>query len=402
MNSKLLLTVALRTLANHKTRSLLTTLGIIIGVTSIITVMSIGEGAKYRVRQEIEKLGTNFIIAISKPAKQRIMMGQKMFKQSTYDAIIRECPQIKYASPALIENTIATYEGETHRANAVGVNPIYFTIRDWKTTEGDIFTESDLKTGKKVVVIGKTVKKELFGDADPIGKTIRIKKVPFKVVGVLDEKGTNPGGQDEDDNVFMPTTTMQRKIAGVVNKFMAMMFSANSKEDISKASFTIGSVIRQQHRLKPTDDDDYTVFSQDDISQATDATFAILNLLLFAVASIALIVGGIGIMNIMLVSVTERTKEIGIRISLGAQQHHILNQFLIEAVIICLIGGIIGVLFGGGVSTAICLSFKWPVFISTTAIITSLFSSMLIGIFFGYYPAYKASMLNPVDALADR
>lgn len=402
MNLRLLLRISLRSLRRHKMRSVLTTLGIIIGVTAIITVMSLGEGAKYRVRGEIERLGTNFIIALSKPAKQKMMLGKTLFKQSTLDAIRYECDGLGGASAASIQNVIATYNGSSQRTNAVGVEPSYFKLRQWPVIQGNQFTESEARSGKKVALIGLTVKKELFGSSDPIGRTIRIKNIPFKVIGVLDEKGTNPGGNDEDDTIFMPLTTLQRKITGSIRKFQAMIFAAKNKDEITKTALQISSVIRQQHRLKPGDEDDFTIFSQDDISQATDATFNILNLLLIAIASIALIVGGIGIMNIMLVSVTERTKEIGIRMALGAQQNHILNQFIFEAVIICLLGGFIGISIGGSLSALICHLFKWPIFISKIAVAISLLSSLFIGIFFGYYPAYKASMLKPVDALAER
>ena len=402
MNINLLFRMSLRSLSKHKTRSLLTTLGIVIGVTAIITVMSIGQGAKHRVRQEIERLGENFIIALSKPVKQRMMLGKKMFKQSTLDAIKNECEGIDKVSPASMQNVVTTYEGESQRSNAVGVAPIYFPIREWNLVAGDFFTESDQRAARKVVLIGLTVKKELFGNTNPIGKTIRIKNIPFKVIGVLGEKGTNPGGQDEDDTVFMPLSTFQRKIAGVINKFQAMIFAAKSKGVITKTALQIGEILRQQHRLKPGDEDDFTIFTQDDISQATDATYTILNLLLFAIASIALIVGGIGIMNIMLVSVTERTKEIGIRMALGAHQSHILNQFLLEAIIICLFGGLIGMTCGIGCSILISSLFAWPIFISKLSIAISIVSSFFIGIFFGYYPAYTASTLNPVDALAER
>jgi putative ABC transport system permease protein len=364
--------------------------------------MSLGEGAKNRVGQAIDKLGQNFIIALSKPAKQKMMLGKKFFKQSTLDAIIAECDGIAKVSPASIQNVVATYNGESQRTNAVGVTPEYFPIREWGVIQGNLFSESDNRSAKKVALIGLTVKKELFGQADPIGKTIRIKNIPLKVIGVLEEKGTNPGGQDEDDVIFMPLSTFQRKIAGVINKFQAMIFSAKNKDDITKTALQISAIIRQQHRLKPGDEEDFTLFTQDDISQATDATFAILNMLLFAIASIALVVGGIGIMNIMLVSVTERTREIGIRMAIGAQQSHILNQFLFEAVIICLAGGLIGVIIGFLISAAISTGFGWGIFISKIAVVTSLTSSIFIGIFFGYYPAYKASTLNPVDALAER
>lgn len=402
MNIMMLLRIAVRTLNKHKMRSMLTTLGIIIGVTAIITVMSLGEGAKHGVRREIDKLGANFIIALSKPEKQKMMLGKTFFKQSTLDAILEECEGIEQASSAMMQNIVATHDGDSQRTNAAGVEPQYFSITEWPLEAGDFFTPSDVKSAKKVALVGLTVKRELFGNSDPVGKMIRIKNIPFRVIGVLGKKGVNPGGQDQDDMIFMPISTFQRKIGGVIDKFQAILFSARDKNEISRTALRIASVIRQQHRLKPGDEDDFTIFSQDDITQATDATFAILNLLLFAIASIALIVGGIGIMNIMLVSVTERTQEIGIRMALGAQQHHLLNQFLIEAIIICLLGGLIGVGIGAGVSSLICHAFSWPIFVSKLAVGISLTSSIFIGIFFGYYPAYKASMLNPVEALSER
>jgi len=402
MNLKLILLIALRSLAKHKIRSLLTTLGIIIGITAIITVMSLGQGAKNRVRQEIEKLGTNFIIALSKPVKQRVMLGKKYFKKSTLDVIKEGCDGISLASAASVQNEIATFEGNSQRTNIAGVEADYFKIREWELTAGSYFSHGDDRKAKKVALIGKTVKEELFGESNPIGETIRIKNIPFKVIAVLGEKGTNPGGQDEDDSIFIPLKTFQRKIAGVINKFMAMIFAGKSKDTITKTALQISEILREQHKLKPGDEDDFTIFTQDDISQATDATYTILNLLLFAIASIALIVGGVGIMNIMLVSVKERTNEIGLRMALGARQNHILNQFLLEAIIICMIGGIVGMVVGIGASALICTIFSWPIFVSKLAIGISLTSSVFIGIFFGYYPAYKASMLNPVDALAER
>lgn len=402
MKLTLLLKMAFHSLGKHKSRSLLTTLGIIIGVTAIITVMSLGEGAKYRVREEIQKLGTNFIIAIAKSPKQQMMVGKKMFKEATLEAILNECDGIRYHSPAILQNTITTYEGASNRPNVTGVLPDYFAIREWPIILGDYFTNHDVKAGKKVALLGKTAAKELFDLSDPIGKTIRIKKIPFKIIGVLDSKGTNPGGQDEDDTVFIPLTTMQRKISGVTNKFMAMLFAAKSKEVVPQTTQQIISIIRQQHHLKHGEDDDFTIFTQDDISQVTDSAYAILNLLLFAIASVALLVGGIGIMNIMLVSVTERTREIGIRMALGAKQKEILNQFLYEAIIICIAGGIVGVIAGITSAVVVATVFGWPIFISKIAVLISVASSVLIGIFFGYYPAYKASNLNPVDALAER
>ncbi len=251
MNINLLTKVAIRSLRRHKMRSMLTTLGIIIGVIAIITVMSIGEGAKERVKQEIEKLGTNFIIALSKPVKQKMMLGKKMFKQSTLDAIVDECEGIDKFSAAIVENMVAIHNGESQRTQAIGVDPDYFTIRDWPIQNGNFFTDSDKRSSTKVVLIGQTVKKELFGAKDPIGKIIRIKNIPFKVIGVLGEKGTNPGGQDEDDTIFMPITTFQRKIAGVINKFVAMIFSAKNKAEVAKTALQIATNIKQKHTLKP-------------------------------------------------------------------------------------------------------------------------------------------------------
>ena len=362
--------------------------------------MSLGEGAKIQVRQQIEQLGSNFIIVISGQMK-RGMPGQSFFKQTTFDAIVEECTNVQDASPMMMQTLKAVYEGESKQAAISGGTPSYFTIREWPAIKGELFSDHDVKTGKKVVVIGKKIAQDLFGSADPIDKRIRIKKMPFTVIGVLKEKGVTPDGFDQDTIIFMPISTMQRKIAGVTNKFFAMMFSAKNKKLITRTASQIRSIIRQQRKLIPEDEDDFTIFTQDDITQTTDAMYAILNMLLLLVASIALLVGGIGIMNIMLVTVTERTREIGIRMALGAQSNHILNQFIFEAIIICLFGGTVGIVLGLGIAQTISYFLKWGLFISFPAIGASLIVSTLIGVFFGFYPAWKASKLNPVDALAE-
>jgi putative ABC transport system permease protein len=273
-------------------------------------------------------------------------------------------------------------------------------IRNWKLTAGEAFTEQDVRAGTKVALLGTTVAKELFGKENPIGKTIRMKRLPFKVIGVLEELGKTPDGRDQDDAIFAPVKTVQRKLMGKTN-YSAFILSTKTKERMSATADMIKAILRQRHNLAENEDDDFTFFTQNDIAQASDAASQVLNLLLLIIASISLIVGGIGIMNIMLVSVTERTREIGIRMALGATTRAILIQFILEAITICLTGGFVGMVFGIGVSEFIGFVLDWPIFISKSALAISLGSSALIGLFFGYYPAYKASQLNPVDALIE-
>lgn len=404
MNKYILFSTAMRSLANHKTRSLLTTLGIIIGVVSIIAVMSIGEGAKYKVGKEIEKLGTNFIIVIATQPKHFAMRGSGIYmtlKQEDYRALLDECDDIALISPGVQAPAKVVYEGNNWQTLITGLNEHYLEIRQWKLLAGEFFSEQDVRSGNKVAILGITVARELFKGEDPIGKTIRIKRLPFKVIGIAEEKGRSPDGRDQDDTVMAPVTTVQRKIMGKTN-YGAFLMSAKSKERLSAAAAQVKAVLRQKHRLKEGEDDDFTLFTQDDISQATDAASAVLNILLLVIASISLIVGGIGIMNIMLVTVTERTKEIGIRMALGATTQNILTQFLLEAVTICLFGGLVGVVFGATTAAFVGHLLSWPIYISPTSIALSLGSCVFIGLFFGYYPAYKASQLDPVEALIER
>lgn len=404
MNKAILFKSAMRSLGNHKTRSILTTLGIIIGVVSIIAVMSIGEGAKYKVSKEIEKLGTNFIIVLATQPKHFAIRGAGVFmtlKPEDLRAIQEECDDISLISPGVQAPVKAVYEGNNWQTLLTGINEHYLEIRQWKLIRGEFFTEQDVRSGSKVAILGVSVAKELFKNEDPIGKTIRVKRLPFKVVGVAEPKGKSPDGRDQDDSIMAPVTTVQRKVMGKTN-YGAFLMSAKSKERLSAAAAQVKAILRQRHRLQEHEDDDFTLFTQDDISQATDAASSVLNLLLLIIASISLIVGGIGIMNIMMVTVTERTKEIGIRMALGATTHSILSQFLLEAVTICLLGGLLGVLTGTALSIFVGNLLKWPISISSLSVALSLGSSVLIGLFFGYYPAYKASQLDPVEALIDR
>ncbi len=403
MNTYLLLKTSLRSLRKHKMRSLLTTLGIIIGVISIISVLSIGEGAKYKIRKEIEGIGTNFMILLAGEPKHKTMgPGTSVsLKKKDLKAIREECDDVYQSSPSSFRPMMAIHGGNNWKTLVIGVEESYFDIRRWNLTEGEYFTIQDERSRNKVAILGQTTRKELFKNKDPIGKTIRIKGLPFKIVGVLDEKGKTPHGVDQDDTIFVPFSTFQKKLTGLKG-ISAIIMSAKTKEKMAPAARQIRSVLRQSRRLQPEEENDFTLFTQDDIAQAAEAASKVLSLLLIIIASISLLVGGIGIMNIMLVTVTERTKEIGIRMALGATTNMILKQFILEAITICLIGGLFGLGLGVLLAKSVGFILGWPIAIALNPVIISLTSSILVGLFFGYYPAYQASQLNPVDALVER
>ncbi len=403
MKLKNLLKAALHSLAKNKMRTFLTMLGIIIGVASVIAMLAIGEGSKQSIQAQISTLGTNVLMIFPQASSTggvRMEAGssQKMTLEDV-TAIVDRCPSVAYITPQVRGSGQLVNGNLNWRTSVYGVYPNYFEIRNLKLMSGNLFTMSDDRSATKVCVIGQTVVTNLFGvNADPIGSYIRINKIPFKIVGITEKKGQNAFGQDQDDMVIAPFSTVQKRILAITF-IQNMLASAVTEPLIPTASQEITDVLKAKHNLGPSEDPDFTIRTQTDIATAATATSSILTILLATIASISLLVGGIGIMNIMLVSVTERTREIGIRMSVGARGRDVLLQFLIEALMISLLGGFIGVTFGVLVSQLIANILSWPVTITVQSILMSFLFSSAIGIFFGWYPARKAAGLNPIDAL---
>ena len=394
--------LALRALSRNKMRSALTMLGIIIGVGAVIAVVSIGQGAQYIVQQGIQAMGTNavFISAGSNRAGG-VRQGYGGVKTLTVDdlnAILKEIPLIKEASPALTSRQQVVYGNQNWNTQITGITPNYFEIRTWPVQAGSAFSDEEVDIAANVCVLGTTVEKILFVDENPIGKTIRIGNLPFRVDGILESKGQNVTGQDQDDVIFAPYTTVQRKISGITwLQFIAA--SAVSQEASVAAVAPITSLLRERHRIRNGDDDDFLIRTQADIADLQNQTQSTMTYLLGGIASVSLLVGGIGIMNIMLVSVTERTREIGVRMAVGATEDDVRRQFLVEAVTLSMMGGFIGIIFGLIGSALISNLLSWPTLISGKAIVAAVIFSAAVGIFFGYYPAHKAAQLDPIEAL---
>ncbi len=393
---------AFRALQRNKMRSFLTMLGIIIGVGAVIAMLAIGQGAKYSVEQQINALGTNVLIVL--PGSQQtggVRVGAGSVTTLTEDdaaAIQRECPAVALVSPGTrsVGQVIA---GNLNWATSIeGTGAQYLDIRQWKIAYGDFYTDQDIKSAAKVCVFGKTVADNLFPDASPVEQNVRIRNVPFKVIGVLEKKGQNAMGQDQDDIILAPYTTVARRLSWFPY-IRQILVSATSQANIPVAQEQIAELLRMRHKLSPYDQDDFTIRNQADLANAATATTDVLTILLASIASVSLLVGGIGIMNIMLVSVTERTREIGIRMSVGARGKDILTQFLIEALVLSLVGGIVGMILGVAGSLAISRVAGWPTVVTAFSIVLSFGFSIGVGVFFGFYPARKAALLNPIDAL---
>ena len=394
--------LALRALARNKMRSALTMLGIVIGVGAVIAVVSIGQGAQYLVQQGIQAMGTNAVfIAAGSNRAGGVRQGYGGVKTLTVDdmnAILKEIPLIKQAAPAVQSRQQVVYGNQNWNTSVTGTTPNYFDIRTWPVQAGSVFSDQEVDIAANVCVIGTTVERILFAEENPIGKTIRIGNLPFRVDGVLEAKGQNVTGQDQDDVIFAPYTTVQRKIAGITwLQFIAA--SAVSQVASVAAVAPIASLLRERHRIRSGEDDDFIIRTQSDIADLQNQTQSTMTMLLGGIASVSLLVGGIGIMNIMLVSVTERTREIGVRMAVGATEKDVRLQFLVEAVTLSMMGGAIGIVFGLVGSALIANLLQWPTLISGKAIIAAVIFSTLVGVVFGYYPAHKAAQLDPIEAL---
>src|SRR6266852_2827314 len=400
MNLVQILRIAMRALARNKLRSALTMLGIIIGVAAVIAMVSVGQGAQQQA--QIAAMGSNVLFVGSGAVSRGGMsMGWGATKSLVYDdmtAILHECPAIAAAAPGTTATAQVVFGNDNWNTRITGTEPQVFDIKVWTFQEGGSFTQADVESANNVAVIGETVRKNLFGATDPLGQTIRVNNLPFKVVGVLDLKGTSPMGDDQDDTIVMPVTTVQKKMNGQT-WLRWIMVSAVSREASYAAQKQITAVLRDRHRIRAGQDDDFFVRNLADFAQLADEQSRLFTVLLASIASISLIVGGIGIMNIMLVSVTERTREIGIRMAIGATEGDVQQQFLIEAIVLSLIGGAVGIGLGLGASSTIANTLGWPVLVSTKAIVVAAVFSAAIGIFFGFYPARKAARLDPIEAL---
>ncbi len=397
---------ALRILARNRLRAGLTMLGIVIGVAAVIAMVSIGEGAKRAVQAQIATMGTNVIIVF--PGVTSVS-GVRGSQGSAVTLTVSDALDLKKRIPLLADTGWArrdvmqiVYGNRNWNGPINGISPSYLTIRDWSFTSGGPFTQTDLESAARVALIGQTIVANLFDPGEePVGAVIRIKNVPFRIIGVLASKGQSAQGSDQDDVIFIPFSTAERKVFGTsfIGSVGAMFGSTDQVEDLPMAAEQIREVLRARHRLQADQDDDFTIRTQVDIGKVQEDTSETLTRMLFAIASVSLLVGGIGIMNILLVSVTERTREIGVRMAVGAKRLHILMQFLIEAMTLSLVGGALGIVLGITGAKMTTLIAGWPTIISGNVIILAFFFSLVVGLFFGLYPANKAARLNPIEAL---
>ena len=403
MNVSNLFKIALRALSNNKLRAFLTMLGIIIGVASVITMLAIGQGSKKSIQAQISEMGSNMIMihpgGERRGGVRRDPSEMQTLKLENYETLRDECTYVSAISPNVSSSGQLIHGSDNYPSSVTGVSIDYLEIRQLTVEQGEMFTENDIKTSAKVCVIGKTIVDNLFSDgSDPIGQVIRFNQVPFRVIGVLKSKGYNSMGMDQDDIVIAPYTTVMKRLLAVT--YLQGIYASALTEDMTDyATSEIGRILRREHKLRTTDEDDFTIRSQQELSQMLNTTTDLMTTLLACIAGISLIVGGIGIMNIMYVSVTERTREIGLRMSVGARGIDILSQFLIEAVLISITGGLIGVIIGCGASWIVKDVAHWPIYIQPWSVLLSFAVCTVTGIFFGWYPAQKASQLNPIDAI---
>lgn len=403
MNFANLFKIAVRALSNNKLRGFLTMLGIIIGVASVITMLAIGQGSKKSIQAEISEMGSNMIMiqpgGDMRGGVRQSTEDMETLKLEDYQNIVDETRYVSYTSPSVNSSGQVIYGANNAPTTIYGISPDYMDIRRYKVEDGDMFTEQDIATAAKVCVVGKTVVDNLFPNGEnPVGKVIRFQKLPFRIVGVLESKGYNSMGMDQDDLIFAPYTTIQKKVLAITH-LQGITCSALKEEYTEQAIDEISEILRRNHKLKATDEDDFTIRSQQELSSMLTSTTDMMTVLLAAVAGISLLVGGIGIMNIMYVSVTERTREIGLRMSIGAKGIDILAQFLIESILISVTGGLIGVVLGVGSALIVNYVAHFPIFIQPWSVLLSFVVCTATGIFFGWYPAKKAAQLDPIEAI---
>jgi putative ABC transport system permease protein len=399
------LRIALRALMVNKLRSALTMLGIIIGVGAVIAMIAVGSGAKKRIAEQIASMGSNLLIVMSGSSTSGgFRFGAGTVPTLTVDdakAIQNEIPAVRYTAPNVSGVVQVVFGNQNWSTVANGTTPEMLEIREWPLSSGRVFTQQDVDGATKVCLLGKTVAENLFGGTDPVGQIVRIKKVPFVVIGVLAPKGQSTWGQDQDDTIYVPLTAGQKRLFGTQFPGMVRVISVQAREPelMKEAEDQITELLRQRHRIQPNQENDFSVRNLTEVMSSAEQSAQVMSLLLGAIASISLIVGGIGIMNIMLVSVTERTREIGIRIAVGAKGRDILLQFLIESLVLSLIGGVVGIGIGVAGTLVLAAFTKWPTLFSPEAILLAFLFSGSVGVFFGFYPARKASLLNPIEAL---
>ena len=404
MRGLAILKISFWALGRNKMRSALTMLGIIIGVSAVIAMVSIGEGANSMVQDQMEAMGTNIMYVY--PSGRRGMGGVRgadrgsQLTVADVEAIENEIPVIAGATPIVRASGQMIFGNQNWSASVQGTNEHFPEIREWPVAFGEFFTENDVRSAARVVVLGNTVAENLFTGVEPIGQTIRIRNLPFRVVGVLSARGQSGMGQDQDDTVIMPYTAAQKKLLGQsIPRISQVMLRAITPNATTVAEKLITDLLRQRHNIIPPREDDFSVRNLSDIAETAEQTGLVMTLLLGSIAAISLLVGGIGIMNIMLVSVTERTREIGIRMAVGSRPGYIRLQFLSESIILSVAGGLIGVALGAAMSIGVAQFLEWPTLVSPTAIALSVGFSAAVGVFFGYYPAHKAAGLDPIDAL---
>ena len=404
MTLLMIIRVAFRALVRNKMRAALTMLGIIIGVSAVIAMVSIGQGASASVQAQIESIGTNLLFVSA--GAQNVGgvrsgtgdTGTNTLTVEDLEAIRREVPSVSMVTPAINARAQLVAANMNWNTSVQGVSEQYPEIRKWQVQSGAFFTDADVRTAARVIVIGQSIADNLFPGMDAVGQTLRVSNLPFRVVGVMVRKGQDQGGRDQDDIAFAPYTTVQKKVLGNTRVQIAYV-SAISEDATYTAQSQIGELLRQRHKLTTNEADDFTVRNMTDVAEAANETSKTMTILLACIAGVSLLVGGIGIMNIMLVSVTERTREIGIRMTIGARSSAVRSQFLIESIVLSLTGGTVGILLGVALSLAIPAMLGWPTLVSFMAIVGSVVFSVAVGVFFGYYPARKAAALDPIEAL---